>query len=87
VRDLAGGSEQSGVEPMRSIQELSDWLDVPRKTIYKWTSDPDSGLPFYRIGRHLRFRFSEVVRWLMRYRASSGAREFFVALKQGSTAP
>jgi excisionase family DNA binding protein len=63
-------------EQLRSISELSAWLNVPIKTIYKWTSDHNSGLPYYKIGKRLRFRFSDVESWLQKYKGSQGAQEF-----------
>jgi excisionase family DNA binding protein len=64
------------VEPLRDIDELCRLLGVPKKTVYKWTSDRHSGIPFCEVGKHLRFRFSEVDSWLRKYRASESVREF-----------
>jgi excisionase family DNA binding protein len=72
---------EPGLEQMQSISDLSAWLGIPTKTIYKWTSDRHSGIPFYRLGKHLRFRFSEVESWLRKYRGSEGTREFAPSLK------
>ena len=65
-----------GGEQLHSIEELSNILRIPIKTIYKWTSDSRSGIPFFKVGRHLRFRYSDVERWLIKYRGSEGAKEF-----------
>jgi excisionase family DNA binding protein len=73
--------EMSDPEPLRSINDLCKWLDIPIKTIYRWTSDRRSGFPSYRVGRHLRFRFSEIERWLVKYRGSDGAKEFATRIK------
>lgn len=64
------------IEPLRDIDELCELLGVPKKTVYKWTCDRHSGFPFYKVGKHLRFRFSEVDSWLRKYRASESVREF-----------
>jgi excisionase family DNA binding protein len=64
------------IESLRDIDALCRLLGVPKKTVYKWTSDRHSGIPFYKVGRHLRFRFSEVDSWLRKYRASEAVREF-----------
>jgi excisionase family DNA binding protein len=52
-------------EPLVDILTIAEYLGVPRKTIYKWVSDRiNSKFPSYRIGRHLKFRFSEIEAWL-----------------------
>jgi excisionase family DNA binding protein len=70
------------VELLQDIDELCRLLGVPKKTVYKWTSDRHTGFPYYKVGKHLRFRFSEVDAWLRKYRASEGAREFGPAVSQ-----
>lgn len=50
-------------EPLWSIQQLSDFLQVPVKTIYRWR-DIGEGPRGYRVGRHLRFRRADVMAWL-----------------------
>jgi len=64
------------IEPLRDIDDFCRLLGVPKKSVYKWTSDRFSGIPFYKVGRHLKFRFSEVDAWLRKYRASESVREF-----------
>lgn len=63
-------------EPLRSVDELCRWFGISKNTVYKWTSYRYSGLPYYRIGKYLRFRFSEIELWLRKYKASEGTREF-----------
>lgn len=54
------------------IDVIMDRLGVPRKTVYKWCYEHrTTGFPYYKIGRHLKFRFSEVENWLKKYRRSS----------------
>lgn len=55
----------SGDRPshLLSAQELADYLDVPLKTIYAWRHRR-IGPPGFRVGRHLRFRWSDVERWI-----------------------
>ena len=64
------------IERLRSIKDLCLLLGIPKKTVYKWTSDRHSGIPYYKVGRHLRFRFSEIDSWLRKYRASEAVHEF-----------
>lgn len=46
-----------------SAQELAAFLGVPVKTVYQWRYK-GQGPPGYRIGRHLRFRWTDVRTWL-----------------------
>jgi excisionase family DNA binding protein len=46
-----------------TIDQLCDWLQVPKQTIYKWRS-LGRGPHGYRIGKHIRFDVGEVERWL-----------------------
>jgi len=50
-------------ERLLSVEDLATYLDVPIKTIYAWRHHK-SGPSGIRIGKHLRFRWSEVERWL-----------------------
>ncbi len=50
-------------EPLLSAQELADYLEVPVKTIYTWRHC-NSGPRGFRIGKHLRFRWTDVEAWL-----------------------
>ncbi|MFI5955371.1 helix-turn-helix transcriptional regulator [Cryptosporangium sp. NPDC051539] len=54
-------------EPLWNIDTLSEFLDVPVATIYKWRKTGD-GPAAFRVGRHLRWRDSEVQTWLARQR-------------------
>jgi len=40
---------------------------IPKKTLYKWSSESRlNGFPAYKLGKHLRFRQSEVNSWILR---------------------
>jgi excisionase family DNA binding protein len=58
----AGAAPLGGSNRLLSVDELADWLGVPKKTVYgcwrQW------GLRGYRVGRHLRFRERHVEEWL-----------------------
>ncbi|MGH2597650.1 MAG: helix-turn-helix domain-containing protein [Actinomycetota bacterium] len=43
--------------------EVADYLRVPLRTIYRWRYAGE-GPPALRVGRHLRFRWSDVEEWL-----------------------
>lgn len=51
--------------PLLSVQELADFLQVPMQTIYGWRKKGD-GPKGLRIGRHLRFIYTDVLKWLER---------------------
>jgi excisionase family DNA binding protein len=51
------------VDRLLTVQDLADYLDVPVATIYGWRYRRQ-GPPGFRIGRHLRFRWSDVERWI-----------------------
>jgi excisionase family DNA binding protein len=46
-----------------TTEDLATYLGVPRSTLYGWKYRGD-GPPAIRVGRHLRYRSSEVQRWL-----------------------
>jgi excisionase family DNA binding protein len=52
-----------GLEPLISIDELSDYLGVPVKTIYDWRL-AGHGPCAIRVGRHLKYAISDVREWL-----------------------
>ncbi|NAZ80587.1 helix-turn-helix domain-containing protein [Kineococcus sp. R8] len=52
----------------RSPEWLAELLGVPLATLYRWSSRGE-GPPTYKIGRHLRYREDEVVKWVASRRA------------------
>jgi excisionase family DNA binding protein len=46
-----------------NVKELASYLDVPVKTLYAWRYRRE-GPPAFRVGRHLRYRWSDVERWV-----------------------
>ncbi|MGB4834513.1 MAG: helix-turn-helix domain-containing protein [Nostocoides sp.] len=53
----------SGLEPLLSIEELSEYLHVPVKTLYDWRLT-GKGPRAVHVGRQLRFFVSDVHAWL-----------------------
>jgi len=51
------------LERLLTVQDLADYLDVPVATIYGWRHR-GHGPPGFRVGRHLRFRTSDVTHWI-----------------------
>ena len=50
-------------EQLVSIPELAAYLGVPIATIYQWRHH-GRGPASYRIGRHVRYRTSDIEQWL-----------------------
>jgi excisionase family DNA binding protein len=46
-----------------TLEDVSKYLDIPMKTLRKWRLD-GSGPRAIKVGRHLRFRRSDVDEWL-----------------------
>jgi excisionase family DNA binding protein len=52
-----------------SVAELAAYLGVPVATVYRWRHQRRGPLG-YRIGRHVRYRTSDIERWLETQRDS-----------------
>jgi excisionase family DNA binding protein len=46
-----------------TVQDLADYLGVPVATIYAWRYR-HQGPPGFRVGRHLRYRRSDLHEWI-----------------------
>ena len=67
-----------------SLAELSLWLGLPKSWLYGQATS--GAIPFYKLGRYLRFRREEVEAWLARrYRCESPAPPAYVESKVGSS--
>jgi excisionase family DNA binding protein len=51
------------LDRLLTVQDLADYLGVPIATIYTWRHR-GHGPPGFRVGRHLRFRTSDVTQWI-----------------------
>ena len=51
------------LDRLLTVEDLADYLDVPVATIYAWRYRRQ-GPPGFRVGRYLRFRRSDVERWI-----------------------
>lgn len=60
----------TGLAPLIGIEELSEYLDIPVKTLYKWRQE-GVGPASVRVGRHVRYFVSDVQDWLLDQRSSS----------------
>jgi excisionase family DNA binding protein len=54
-----------GLGRLLSIGELAKYLGVPVATLYAWRYRGE-GPPGFRVGRHLRYRWSDVLAWIER---------------------
>jgi predicted DNA-binding transcriptional regulator AlpA len=50
-------------EGLVDLEWLSEFLDIPERTIYAWRQRGE-GPPAYRIGKYLRYRSRDVEAWL-----------------------
>ena len=57
-------------ETLMTTSELMAFLNLSRTKI--WTMIQNEGLPAFKFGGDYRFRKSEVMAWMERYRISSG---------------
>jgi excisionase family DNA binding protein len=46
-----------------SVTELAEYLGVPVTTLYQWRYRRE-GPPGFRVGRHVRYRWSDVQEWI-----------------------
>ena len=66
-------SQAPGFEPLVGVDKMADLLGVPKRTLYRWCQDQRyPGFPYYKPGRELRFRLSEIEAWLKQYKAGRG---------------
>jgi excisionase family DNA binding protein len=50
------------VSELWTIDEVADYLDVPKQTVYCWRTR-GYGPAGFRVGKHLRWRASTVIAW------------------------
>jgi excisionase family DNA binding protein len=51
------------LDRLLTVGELAGYLDVPVATLYAWRHRRQ-GPPAFKAGRHLRYRLSDVERWI-----------------------
>jgi excisionase family DNA binding protein len=51
------------LDRLLTVKQLAMYLDVPVATLYAWRHRRQ-GPPGFRAGRHLRYRLSDVERWI-----------------------
>jgi len=60
-------AEQEVADRLRSRQEVAKFLGVPPATLARWAYE-GTGPSFFKVGRHTRYRFADVVAWLEKNR-------------------
>lgn len=63
----------SGLEPLMSIEELSEYLHVPVRTLYDWRLS-GKGPCAVHIGRQIRYFVTDVHEWLRTNRETEPGR-------------
>jgi predicted DNA-binding transcriptional regulator AlpA len=48
--------------PNLSPAELAERYDLPLETIYGWQKNR-TGPPFLKVGRHVRYRMADILKW------------------------
>jgi len=61
----------TGQDRLLTVPEVCDLLGLSRNTVYGWR-DQATSPPFVRIGRNLRYRRSDLTRWLDEQASASG---------------
>ena len=51
------------IDRLLTVEDLAEYLGVPVTTVYAWRYH-SQGPPGFRVGRHLRFRRSDVEGWI-----------------------
>jgi excisionase family DNA binding protein len=51
------------IDRLLTVEDLAEYLEVPVATIYAWRYHRQ-GPPGFRVGKHLRFRWSDVEAWI-----------------------
>ncbi len=46
-----------------TVEELAEFLDLPVRTLYTWRYRGEGPVGF-RVGKHIRYRWSDVDRWI-----------------------
>lgn len=51
-----------------TIEDVADMLKIARSTVYKFK---DMGMPFIKIGKTIRFKDDEVIKWVESHTTSN----------------
>ncbi|MCZ7532280.1 MAG: helix-turn-helix domain-containing protein [Acidimicrobiia bacterium] len=51
------------LDKLLTVKDLAEYLGVPVATIYAWRYHRE-GPPGFRVGRHVRYRWADVEKWI-----------------------
>lgn len=60
-------------QPLGTTTDVAEYLQVPDKTLIQWRW-LGTGPKFHRVGRHVRYRWEDVVSWLESQASGDDAR-------------
>jgi excisionase family DNA binding protein len=69
---VGGQKMANNAKPYLSIAELSDYLQIAKGTIYKYTSK--KRIPYFKIGKRVRFSKNSIDRWVKKLEKQSPKR-------------
>jgi len=69
---IAGNGKQSSSDELLDVQGACSYLKVSKQWIYERTHLNE--IPFYKMEGHLRFKKSELDKWLQRYHTPAALR-------------
>jgi excisionase family DNA binding protein len=58
---MIGGMDRR--DRLLSVTELAEYLGVPVTTLYQWRYRGE-GPPGFRVGRHIRYRWQDILDWI-----------------------
>lgn len=68
---LQGNAADLHERPLATMADLAAYLGIPEKTIRRWRHD-GTGPRGLRLGKHVRFRWSDVDAWLEKQASENG---------------
>lgn len=74
----------NGQHELLCVDDLVDYLRVPRSTLYAWRSR-GGGPPGIKVGRHVRYRRNDVEKWLDERKAAPERAELAVRTGRGDS--
>ncbi|MEU3764301.1 helix-turn-helix domain-containing protein [Amycolatopsis keratiniphila] len=63
-------ADVADVEALWTPDELASFLRIPEKTLRNWRSEGESGPPWMKVGRHVRYAPGQVRAWLAKLSSS-----------------
>ena len=70
---LAPILKHQSTDPLLNPNEAAEFLDVAEKSLAVWRCTGRYSIPFYKVGRHVKYRKSDLEAWLESRCRSNGA--------------